>query len=372
MKTLSAVAILSATFCVGPCASSMAQEPLSAQDQSQQAINELIENVRELKFKGPVDYQALPAEEFYTVLQSMGIPLEEAQSIMGIYNWTTKKLYSNADIDPLRSRGTHIHETFHALQDQLFDLEKMTWRAKTTDAQYAVTALTEGDATLTFIECMPESSARKMLGIKRPWEWSGKQPKYDNSPTGAAAQVSRAFDYGIAAKFIQTVKERQGWNGVNALYLKPPLSTAQLLHPEKYFNSDAPKDIDLPDISGSLPQGWELAETDTRGEFVTYLLFLGYPATGPEAESLAAGWTGDLIRTYKNGKTSFSVWKSSWETPEDAQEFREGLIKILPPWDVTYDPGDNSVLALIGVPGSLYQSVRNLSSGLPIPAQPAH
>lgn len=356
MKTLLAVAVLSGMFCAGPRAARAAQPPLSAQDPSQLEINGLIENVRGLKFTSPVDYRALPADEFFAVLETMGIPRAESQSIQGIYDWATKKLYSNADMDPVQARGTRIHESFHALQDQLFGLEGMTRRAKTSDEQYAVAALTEGDATLTFIECMPESRARRMLGIKRPWEWSGTQPRYDNSPTGAAAQVSMAFNYGIAAQFIQSVKERQGWDGVNALYAKPPLSTAQLLHPEKYFRSEAPQDVDLPDVSGSLPQGWRLVETDTRGEFMTYLLFLGYPATGPAAETLADGWAGDLIRTYTNGQASFSVWKSRWDTPEDAKEFLGGMKKIIPSQNAIYDSRDNSVIARIDAPGFLYQA----------------
>ena len=329
--------------------------------------------MRGLKFTGPVDYRALPADEFFAVLEKMGIPREESQSIQGIYDWATKKLYSNAAIDPVRARGTRIHESFHALQDQLFGLEAMTRRAKTSDEQYVAEALTEGDATLTFIECMPESSARRMLGIKRPWEWSGTQPRYDGSPTGAAAQVAMAFNYGIAVKFIQSVKERQGWDGVNALYSKPPFSTAQLLHPEKYFRSDAPQDVDLPDVSGSLPQGWRLIETDTRGEFMTYLLFLGYPATGTEAETLADGWSGDLIRTYTNGQTSFSVWKSRWETSKDAEEFLEGMKKIIPSQNVIYDSRDNSVTALIDAPSFLYQNALHGGSlraaGLTVPAR---
>lgn len=381
MNHPSAFAVLSVALCVGPFATSMAQTsrpaagallgrveemasalggaarlapaavepaaPKPAEDASQVEINKLIERVRGLQFLGPVDYQALPQAEFAAALAAMGIPGEAARHIQGVYDWETKRLYSNADLSPVQARGTRIHETFHALQDQLFGLEALMRRAQTVDEQYAAKALVEGDASLTFIECMPESRARRMLEIRRPWEFSGTPPSYDDTPSGAAAQVEMVFDYAIAAKFIQAVKERQGWAGVDALYRRPPTSTAQILHPEKYFRHDAPVDVGLPDISGKLPLGWRLESTDVRGEFMTYLMFLKYPATGPEAESLADGWAGDLVRRYSNGANALTVWKSRWETPKDAQEFLDGLRKIHPSGNLSYDPRDNSVLALM-------------------------
>jgi hypothetical protein len=43
------------------------------------------------------------------------------------------------------------------------------------------------------------------------------------------------FPYREGSQFALWALKAKGWQGVNALYANPPLSTAQILHPEKYF-----------------------------------------------------------------------------------------------------------------------------------------
>src|SRR6185295_12605226 len=52
------------------------------------------------------------------------------------------------------------------------------------------------------------------------------------------------FPYREGSQFALWALKAKGWQGVNALYANPPLSTAQILHPEKYFaQPDAPSDF---------------------------------------------------------------------------------------------------------------------------------
>jgi len=294
-------------------------KPTEEDEKAQEEALRLIEQYRGLKCIEPPKYKILEPKQFERAFGG------SADSIQGFYRWADKTLYLKTGLDPARSKGTRIHETFHAFQDQLYNIGELHKQVKTTDANYALTALIEGDATLTFIECMPESMARMMLFMDAPWRMGGK-PRYDNSRQGEAASRKGAFGYSIAANFVLAVKEATGWEGVNSLYTNLPLSTEWVLHPEKCIIPDVtsvPVVVALPDFSGILGEGWQVSQQDTQGEFGLLLNLLTNDKSGPLAENAAAGWGGDsyIMATNQAKMQQFFIQKTVWDSPKDAQEF---------------------------------------------------
>ncbi|MBI5779681.1 MAG: hypothetical protein HZA49_09540 [Planctomycetes bacterium] len=291
-------------------------------DAAQKEAIELIEKVHGLKFKEMPKYQTLTPEMF---ARSYG---GQSDSIQGFYRWADKTLYLKQGLDPVRFKGTRIHETFHALQDQLFGMGELQKTIKTTDGNYALLALIEGDATLTFIECMPESMAKMMIASATPWRMMGGEPKYDRSQRGEAAARQGAFGYSIAARFVQAIKEAKGWAGVNAMYTNIPKSTEQVLHPAKYLAQEQPVEVALPEVAASLGAGWEASKPDTAGEFGLLLGLLTNEKSGPLAEEAALGWAGDKIILVgnKGAQKGFAIHKSAWDTAKDAREFFDASV----------------------------------------------
>src|SRR5262245_1038570 len=80
------------------------------------------------------------------------------KKIQGYYSIADKKLYLHNDISGAYEKGVLIHEMVHALQDQHFDLGKLKARLHVgkfdSDAERALAALIEGDATYTMIEVL--------------------------------------------------------------------------------------------------------------------------------------------------------------------------------------------------------------------------
>jgi hypothetical protein len=73
-----------------------------------------------------------------------------------------------------------------------------------------------------------------------------------------------------------------------------PVSTEQILHPERYPN-DKPQKVNLPDISSILADGWRQLTTNNVGEWYTYLyLAKGIDSNArlddTQAKTAAEGW----------------------------------------------------------------------------------
>jgi hypothetical protein len=290
---------------------------------------------------------------------------------MGFYRWDDKTLYLKQGLDPEKFKGTRIHETFHALQDQLFGMGELRKNVSTTDGHYAILGLIEGDATLTFIECMPESMARMMISSATPWRMRGGEPKYDKSRTGEAAIRQGAFGYSIAARFVQAVKEARGWDGVNEMYTNIPRSTEHVLHPEKYLANEQPVQVSIPDITALLGAGWEAARADTIGEFGLLLGLLTNEKSGPLADEAAMGWAGDTITMFGNKETKkmFTIHKTAWDTAKDANEFFNAAVLAMESEEQT-DKTENTAISFNDKGGLDYLALNGLNviiiNGLPV------
>lgn len=217
------------------------------------------------------------------------------------------------------------HELTHALQDQHFDLLRLlTERPYNFDRAEAVFALVEGDA----------------VAVQRRVERGAGAP--DPSPDEAArvedsrfAEYRREFGalfpplltetfvfrYRDGVRFVETAR-RRGDGAADELFRRPPASSEQVLHPEKYFADERPREAGVRE-AGFAGAGWRTAASTPLGEIgVRGLLLKGLSRR--EAERAAAGWGGDrayLFEREGGAQSSLFVWRTAWDTAADAQEF---------------------------------------------------
>src|SRR5262249_34954437 len=88
---------------------------------------------------------------------------------------------------------------------------------------------------------------------------------------------------------------KNGWFPINLIYNYPPLSTEQILQPEKYSAArDPPTRITLESLSEVFSGEWREIENDTLGELMVRCLFEQFldPA---DAAAVANGWDGDRL-----------------------------------------------------------------------------
>jgi hypothetical protein len=214
------------------------------------------------------------------------------------------------------------HELTHALQDQHFGLDTGRADVGEDDAQLAVRAVYEGDATLAgFATVFGGLRAGTAVSLARKLEVVPAQLARDYPDVPALIRETIAFQYVAGVNFVSLAYKNAGWEGVNALLAHPPRSTEQVLHPEKYFvKPENPVRVQLGALAPYLRGDWQVAEEATLGEFTIRLLAERYVERARAAE-VAAGWDGDRLIALAHGEELALVWLTAWDSERDAGEF---------------------------------------------------
>src|SRR5262249_49461363 len=143
-------------------------------------------------------------------------------------------------IDPSMQKIVMAHEIDHALQDQSFDLVKFVKpNHENGDEQLARQALVEGDGVALMIEYLFREQGMKM----DPWASDAVANAVGMaSGLGGGKELDKAplfmremllFPYRDGLRLIGGTRKTRPWSDVDTMYAKPPLSTEQVMHPEK-------------------------------------------------------------------------------------------------------------------------------------------
>jgi hypothetical protein len=189
-----------------------------------------------------------------------------ASQVAGLYNPDDKKLYvvSRSGRIGALEKATFSHEFTHALQDQNFDLGSLKLdEIGQGDRSFARLALVEGDATLAMTYWEIQNLTTADLGELL------QQAQTDPSTAQLAAlpailRESLLFPYVQGLTFVQGLQSGGGWRAVDSAFAKPPASTEQILHPDKYTAGEQPDAVTLPsDLAAKVGSGWSAPVVDT-------------------------------------------------------------------------------------------------------------
>ena len=210
------------------------------------------------------------------------------------------------------------HELRHALQDQYMGVHDLLGEEVSDydDRQLALLSLLEGDATFV----MEKFLLKRMPGGEDGMAALGQDSGVFGLGQMAAAAVPGAppivrdqlvLPYFAGRDFVQDLFRRRGFEGIRAAWARPPASTEQVLHPEKYEAGEQPRRVALPP---GPPEGRVLRE-GVLGEALTRTWL------GEGSEAGAAGWGGDAFRCSDVGGKTLLAWRSEWDSPFEAAEF---------------------------------------------------
>ncbi len=156
------------------------------------------------------------------------------------------------------------HEYDHALQDQYWDLNKVTdVSASQGDRALARLALIEGDATTAMLQWAAQNLSQEQLAEVGSSLTPADQDLLDSMPAILRRQLE--FPYLDGQVFVSTLMGQGGWDVVNQAWDRLPASTEQILHPERYPD-DAPIKLEMPDVAAALGEGWDQRYVQTLGE----------------------------------------------------------------------------------------------------------
>jgi hypothetical protein len=262
------------------------------------------------------------------------------EQIAGYYDPDTKRLTisKSAGDDAGWAELVLAHEIDHGLQDQAFDLKKFEDVPDTEgDARAARRALVEGDGVALMLEVTLARS-----GAKVPWGnpritaaieeelASPGQGELDRAPL--AIREAMIFPYRAGLGFVAALRRRQPWSAVDAAFARPPRSTEQILHPERYFADDKPVSIQLAPLASL--RGFARAHETVWGELGFQLFLRSHGLDKEAAEQAAAGWGGDravvLARAGdRRAQRAAGISRSEWDSEVDAIEAEEAAVKAL-------------------------------------------
>lgn len=251
------------------------------------------------------------------------------------YDYRKKKLYILESEDTALQQMALVHELAHALADQHFNLDKYIRRGRESDdGAMARLAVMEGQA----MWIMAESMARQMnlslrnspaLATYMGREMSasaGQFPVFDKAPL--YIQETLLFPYTKGILFQQALIEKFGQEGFAMVFQKPPLSTQQILHPEKYFAGDKPTAPVLPALRTA--REYRTLAEGSLGQLDLAILLRQY-AGEAEAESVAPKWRGGAYRLLEHKKDGrlVLVFVVDWDSDGTAQQFLNLYRKVL-------------------------------------------
>lgn len=326
-------------------------------DSIRRELEKEVARIHQLRFKRPINYQSMKVTEFHGYLTNklyevysgeelrnygrsmalLGLVPEGTdlakvitslygEQVAAFYDQHKGELYTFSDFQLSENidRMMLAHEITHALQDQTFILKNFPIETKTNDdLALATAALVEGDATMLM-------TMWYMQTLSEGFDWRSlfqdlASMFVQNTEQLAAAPAyfreTLLFPYQGGNEFVMAVYGHGGYEAVNKAFLKPPVSTEQILHPNKFLpNREDPIEVTMPDLKIA---GWKAAMTNTLGELGMRVLLKEH-VTPYEANRAAHGWGGDRYLVYEDTSGEYSIlWLTVWDTEIDAQEFHE-------------------------------------------------
>jgi len=274
-----------------------------------------------------------------TDTKTMRIPSFQAPNRAAVKN---PKAAPRKKVDALPGQDASIifaHEYTHALEDQYWPIDdpRDKERETSTDRGDARSFLYEGSATRLMIEALPAEFDRRRPGAY-PWLWSllhsgvgetaldfalGRIWKSaDALDAGAPEALARGevMPYCFGYSFCRRIQRDWGLDGLDYIYDHPPVSTAQVMHPEKCWEwRDFPVQVALPE---TLPGGWKRRMDDTIGEAGIAVLLGCQLKRLNQGQRAARGWDGDRAAIYAAADGhKLLAWASSWDSASAADRF---------------------------------------------------
>ncbi len=241
--------------------------------------------------------------------------------IAGFYDTEEEEMFIVGDLHTTTYVNLILsHEFTHALQDQNFDLDNYM-DVEGYDTDLARLCAIEGDAMMT-MEMWAEDNLDDSDRFIAQFESIAQALStidYDGTYYNEILGEISYYPYDGGYSFVQKVFDDGGWDAVNALFTtKPPLSTEQIMHYDKYQDYEAPLEIEF----DGAPENYTLEFTSSVGEklFSELLYFnVGYYYYGDSG--YGRGWGGDNFYYFEDGEDFLAVTATRWDSDMDNRRF---------------------------------------------------
>jgi hypothetical protein len=240
--------------------------------------------------------------------------------LLGFYDPKQKTFFVEGALSGDEADVTLWHELVHALQDQHYDLSHLSdYETDAGDRQSAVHALAEGDATSAMLDAMLKPGGSNALQV--PEGLFQAQTLLGSAATTAPPVLVRSLiaPYVDGLLFTNDLRRRGGFAAVDDAWRSPPVSTEQLLHPDKFRAHEPPLVVPLPVGPSHAPTLVERFH-DVMGE-QTLRIFLEEWLPARTAAVAASDWGGDRLAAFSDeAREQWAVgWHLRFDSPAAAE-----------------------------------------------------
>ena len=331
---------------------------------SKEQVNQFLKKrIKETSSPEEVRAEELTLKKFGLIPQDFDLAKNEVdlltEQAAAFYDYDRKKLFITDSTSSESQAPVLAHELSHALADQNYNLARFIKQGrKSDDGSTARLAVMEGQATWMMSEYLARQAgtsmkdsatlAATMANLAAGDEGSdggkveGEFPVFDKEPL--YLKLTLVFPYTKGMSFQQAVLARDRQKGFGEVFLHPPVSTQQILHPEKYFEHVQPTDPPLPVVH--LPHGYKGLVGGELGELEHGILLEQY-AGKSRAAALAPHWRGCNFELHEDKKVHRVVllYASQWDSDDSASQFfaayREAMHKKWKSMTVSSEAADS-------------------------------
>jgi hypothetical protein len=259
------------------------------------------------------------------------------------YDYNRKKLFvlegaggSPGAAGSDEERVALVHELAHALADQHFHLAKYIREGmRSDDSATARQAVMEGQATWLMAAYIsregggkPEVPEAVLELMKKSIEGSAAEqyPVFSQAPL--YIRESLVFPYADGLEFQDAVFRKLGREAFSEVFLRPPASSGQIMHPERYLGHGGvviPNPPPLPDSR----EFRKLAD-GTLGE-LDFRVLLSQYTDAKDSQALAEHLAGGSYELFEHKRDRFPVLgvASAWDSPASARKYFEQYARVM-------------------------------------------
>lgn len=240
-----------------------------------------------------------------------------AEQVAGYYDPDSATLFGVAGADRAQLRLVLAHEMVHALQGQYLPLDSILQSTASNDRLTAAQSVLEGQATLASIAVL--APGHDVASTPQFWELYRDQVSAQQSAMPVFARAPLVVREALIFPYLDGAKFMHWWETSGPKDTLPygprmPVSTEQILHPDRYARGDAPVPVRFAPDSG-------ITYEDALGENEIRVLLAALAGSDEVQTVVPIGWGGDRFRVYDAPGGSALVWYVVWDDRSAADRF---------------------------------------------------
>jgi hypothetical protein len=219
-------------------------------------------------------------------------------AVAGFYDPKTKELFVRGAQPTPYVRQVLVHELTHALQDQHFSIDRPDLDKADDERGDAFSALVEGDAVRI------ETEYKNSLSLDEQQQATNEENSQASgiSPDIPPVLIEQlVFPYQAGPPFTEALVRAGGQATLDAAFSKPPTTSEQVMHPDKYLRGEGAANVAEPATDG----GAKVIDRGVIGEFGLLVLLNPAVTNGTLSQTAmrqaAAGWGGDKYVAWDAG-----------------------------------------------------------------------